>query len=187
MTFYGTVERVEVTGKMVMVRCVREYRHADGLMADDVWLWTIADAVDIASAQALLGRSVCGFEAEQRGLKVWLDEGDESVAVNGSSVAKAEEARSSADLEHVVCALSRRIQEDEREYLALTKKIREIATSIYQKIDRLERRAAFEAERRRESPKEFAREIEDLLGIIRRLEEPNQPSEPTAASGRGSP
>lgn len=187
MTFYGTIEKVEVNGSAVVLRCVREFYHADGLLPDDVWLWTVSDAAPATNAQALVGCSICGFEVEDRGLKVWLDEGDESAVVEGSPITKVEEARSRADLERVIGDLSHRIQRDEREYLALTKKIREIAATIYQKVDRLERRAAFEAQRRSESPKEFSREIEDLLDIVRRLEEPNQITGPNAGGPRQLP
>jgi hypothetical protein len=174
MTFYGTIERVEVRDAVVILRCVRAFYHTDGLMADDVWLWTVSGATPTSSVQSLLGRSICGFEVDQSGLKIWLDEGDESATIAGSAVVKLEEPRSAGDLEGVIKELSLRIQQHEHDHHTLTRKIRDVATSIYQNIDRLERRSAFEAQRGSESLNRFSREIEDLKAIVRRLEERDQ-------------
>lgn len=174
LAFYGTIEKVEVTGATVALRCVREFNHGDGLLADDVWLWSISDAVQVAEAQLLLGRSVPGFESGEKSLRVWLDEGDESVTITGSRIDKTESPRSPGDMERVIGELSKRILRDESEHLALTKSIREVATSIYQQIDRLERRAEFEKQRRPESSDAFTREIDDLGAILKRLEDTNR-------------
>jgi hypothetical protein len=173
LTFYGTIEKVEVTGSTVALRCVRVFYHADGLLGDDVWIWSICDAAQVAEARLLLGRSVPGFESGEKSLRVWLDEGDESVTITGSRIDKTEGPRSPAEMEQVIGELSKRILRDESEHLALTKSIREVATSIYQQIDRLERRAEFEKQRRPESSNAFTREIEDLGAILKRLEEGN--------------
>jgi hypothetical protein len=174
LTFYGEIEEVEVTGSTVALRCVRGFNHSDGLLADDVWLWSVTDAVQIADARSLVGRSVPGFEVGEQSLRVWLDEGDESLTITGSRVEKTEGPRNGSDMVRVIKDLSKRIQRDESEHLALTKSIREVATSIYQQIDRLERRAEFEKQRRPETLNAFTREIEDLGAILKRLEDTNR-------------
>lgn len=176
MTFYGTIERVEVRDAIITLRCVRAFYHTDGLMTDDVWLWTVSGATPTSTAQSLLGRSICGFEVDQSGLKIWLDEGDESASIAGSAVVKLEEPRSASDLVGVIKELSLRIQQHEHDHHTLTRKIQDVATYIYQNIDRLERRAAFENQRGAESLNKFSREIEDLRSIVRRLEERDQAS-----------
>ena len=171
LSFYGAIEKVDVTGSVVSLRCVREFYHADGLMGDDVWTWFISDLEEPTQATLLVNRHVCGFEVTEGSVRVWLDEGDDSVSLSGSRVWKKEEARGPADLERVIALLSKRVLHQETEYLVLSRKMNAISVSVRQRIDRLQRRAEFEKQRRNQASSDFAREIEDLNGILRRIED----------------
>lgn len=192
VTFYGTIQKIDALEGRLVVRCVREFFHGDGLMVDDVWIWEI-ESPERAKAtllQTMVGRSVSGFEIneskEDPTLRIWLDEGDESLSVAGKRIGKKEEARDECDLVDVISQLSKRIFRDEAEYLSLSRKLSSIATSVEQKIDRIRRRAEFQQQRGSEVSDAFSREIEDLQAILSRLKEPNQAPEPTAPSGLGS-
>jgi hypothetical protein len=189
---YGTIQKIEASGDRLVIRCVRDFFHGDGLMLDDVWIWEIERHEDEKSEmlQSIVGRPIVHFEVsgsgDRQSLCIALDEGHETISLTGKRVGKKEEPRSGADLENVVTQLSQRIFQDEAHYLALSQKLTSVATFVEQKIDRLQRRAEFELQRGSEKKEGFGREIEDLQGILKKLQEPNQAPEPTAPSGRGS-
>ena len=48
--FYGTIQKVEGFADRLVIRCVREFFHGDGLLGDDVWIWEIERPEDGKSA-----------------------------------------------------------------------------------------------------------------------------------------
>jgi hypothetical protein len=188
--FYGTIKKVEASGDRLVIRCVRDFFHGDGLMLDDVWIWEI-ERPDKKSEmlQSMVGRAIIHFEVsgsgDRQSLRIALDEGHEEISLTGKRVGKKEEPRSGADLEDVVTQLCQRIFRDEAHYLALNQKLMSVGTFVEQKIDRLQRRAEFELQRGSEKTEGFGREIEDLQGILKKLKEPNQSLQPRGAIARG--
>lgn len=192
-TFYGTLQKVEVSPDRLLVRCVREFFYSDGLLADDVWIWEIdgADAAKITLLQAMVGHVIAGFEIDEgkevQLLRIWFDESDEPVSIGGKRIGKREEPRGERDLEELVSRLAQSIFRLEAESSRLYEKLSKIATTVEQNIDRISRRATFQQKRAPEMPNNFQREIEDLQTILRRLKEPvpmpaPQP-QPRGASG----
>jgi hypothetical protein len=92
--FYGTIHKVEAIANRLIIRCVREFFHGDGLMADDVWIWEIEKPEEGKSAmlRSMIGRAVVYFEAsesrEGQSLLISLDEGHETISVTGKCVGK---------------------------------------------------------------------------------------------------
>lgn len=181
--FYGTIQKVEAFTDRLVIRCVRDFFHGDGLMNNDVWIWEIERPEQEKSAmlRSMIGRPIAYFQVteskEGQSLLVSLDESSEAISVSGKCVRKKEESRDVRDLEDVVVQLSRRVQRDESDYLALSRKLTAIATFVEQKIDRAQRRAGFEQQRGSGKAEGFSREIEDLQTILRKLKEPDQLAE----------
>ena len=103
----------------------------------------------------------------------------------GARIEKKEERRDERDLEEVVAQMSQQFRRAETDYLTLDRKPTAVSTFIEQKIERVRRRAEFEQQRDSGKPEGLSREIEDLQTILRKLKEPNQALQPTAATGRG--
>lgn len=190
--FYGIIQKVESDGDRLIVRCVRSFFHPDGLMGDDVWTWEIERPEEdkIAVVKAMVGREVQYFEVgkteQGQWLRISVDDDGEAISISGKHVGKKEGPRDERDLKEVVAQLSRRISCDEADHLALSRKLAAVATFVDQKIDRVQKRAAFEKQRESGKTEGFNREIEDLQGILRKLKEPSEAPEPSAPSGRGS-
>ena len=182
--FYGIIQKVEGSNDRLIIRCVRDFFHGDGLMSDDVWLWEIEHPEEEKSAllRSMIGRDVVGFEVNEsegrQSLSIWLDEGDETISISGKRIGKREEQRDKSDLEEVVAHLSLRVSRDEAEYLALNRKLAAVATFAEQMIDRIKRRAEFEQQRESGKAEGFSREIEDIQSILKKLREPDQPTSP---------
>jgi hypothetical protein len=176
--FYGVIEKVESDGLGLTVRCVREYYWGDGLMADDIWILRIeepqADAVVIL--RNIVGLPLVDLEIDSdtaaHRLKIYSDEVAEPVAVAAKRISKTEEPRSPLDLEKLVDHLSKRVLRDEAEYVSQSKKIGDCATFVEQLLDRMRKRAEFEAAREGGSPNSAKREIDDLLAILTKLRAP---------------
>ena len=183
--FYGVIQSVGEEGDRLVIRCVREFFHGNGLMADDVWIWEVAgaEAGMAVKMQTLIGRTVDYFRIEAgtpgQALRISFEEGEENLVVAGRSVAKREEGRSAAELRDVVAQLVQRINRNEGEYAAFDRRLKAAEDFVVQRIGRLQRRAA--AARHPGGPvaKSLAAEIEDLQTILARL------NEPTTSSGPG--
>ncbi len=191
--FYGTIQTVEAEGEHLAIRCVREFFHADGLMHDDVWIWEIErpEKEKVALLRSMTGRAVDYFEVADvesgQSLRISVDDERDAVVISGKCVRRREEPRNKHDIENVVAQMSQRIARDESDYLALSQRLTAIATFVEQKIDRIQRRAAFAQQRDSQKAGSFGREIEDLQGILRKLKEPNKPVDPTPRSAQGNP
>jgi hypothetical protein len=176
--FYGVIEQVESDGIGLTIRCVREYYWGDGLMADDIWILRIeepqADAASILRNTIGLPLSDLEMNADTAShrLTIYSDEGAEPVTVTAKHISKTEEPRSSLDLENLVSLLSKRVLQDEAEYVNQSKKIGDCATFVEQMLDRMRKRAEFEAAREGGSPNAAKREIDDLLAILTKLRAP---------------
>lgn len=175
--FYGTLQKVEVTADLLSIRCVREFFHSDGLMADDVWTWLIKnpEAGKGERLQLLEGKTVDSFEIREgvsgQVLRMSVDEETEPFSVAGTAVEKSEEPRDTCDLKDVIAQLCKQIERGEAGYLALNRKISGVTTFVEQKIDRIQRRAEFEQQRVSGKSDGLSREIEDLQTILRKLKE----------------
>jgi hypothetical protein len=173
--FYGTIRQVDGEVDLVAIKCVRSYFFPDGLLSDDVWVWTVSrpEASAIERVRAAVGRAVDYFdviESDSRSLFIIsLDDDGGEISVPCAGVVRKEEARSRADLEEVVIQLSQRLTQGEAEYLDLCRRLSSVATFVEQKIDRIQRRAAFLQERDVRRAEGLSRESEDLKTILRRI------------------
>jgi hypothetical protein len=129
--FFGVIEKVESSGIELSLRCIREYRHDDGLMLDDVWVWKFEEAQADAGAilKTIVGVPLLDF-ALRRGdsepeLVIYSDELAEPVSVRAKRIWKTEEPRSLLDLERLVGELSLQIRRADADYIAQSRKISE--------------------------------------------------------------
>src|SRR5450432_644420 len=175
--FYGTLRNVEALADKLVIRCVREYFHGEGLMKDDVWIWEIEhpEQANIAALRSLIGRSVNSFEVtnsdESQFLLISLDEGHETISIIGKLVRKTEESRNGHELIDVVIQLSQQFRRAEADYSALSHKLSDVVVFVEQTIGRIQLRAEFEKERGSHKVEAFKREIEDLQIMLRKLKE----------------
>lgn len=177
--FYGTIRNVDALADKLVIRCVREYFHGDGLMKDDVWIWEIEhpEQVKATVLRSIIGRSINYFEVNNsdggQSLLISLDEGNEIISVIGKLVRKMEESRNGHELVDVVVQLSQQFRRDEADYAALSRKLSDVAVFVEQTIGRIQQRAEFEKERGSAKGEAFNREIEDLQTLLRKLKAPN--------------
>ena len=107
---------------------------------------------------------------------IYSDELTEPVSVRAKRIWKTEESRNFLDLEKLVGELSLRIRRDDADYIAQSRKISECAAFVEQLIDRMRKRADFEAARDSTKLSAVEREIHDLEAVLLRLRAPVEPS-----------
>jgi len=176
-SFYGVIERVDLSDGKLGIRCVRNFFHGDGLMADDVWVWDIegAEKQSVEDLNSLIGHTVCfDLKETKEGLPVLTvldDDGVKSVSVAAKSIRKTTSARDQRDLVAVVEDLSRQFRQAESLHLSLGIKISAVVGFVEEKIERAKRRVEFEVQRGSNKPDGLIREIEDLQTILKKLKE----------------
>jgi hypothetical protein len=180
MSGHFTIDKVEYAEERLTLRCVREFFYPDGFMADDVWIWEIErpKEKEVHALSKLAGRAATFSEVatadDEASLTIWLDDGEETLALSGARILKKEEPFSPSDLLSVVSTLSKSLQLSEEVRVGLNRKLASIEAFLHEKIERARRRAAFEELRQPVKAAGLNREIEDLETILRKLREPNQ-------------
>lgn len=188
MSGHFTIDKVEYAEGRLTLRCVREFFYPDGLMADDVWIWEIdrpkekeAHALSNLTGRTATFSEVAAADDEAR-LTIWLDDGEETLAISGARISKKEEPFSLSDLLGVVSTLSKSLQLSEDARVGLNRKLASVEAFLHEKIERARRRAAFEELRQPAKAAALNREIEDLETILRKLREPNHAPQRNAGS-----